>query len=265
MDASRKERFALVTGASRGIGRAIALKLASDGYTVILVSRTADPNALTKGVYEVEKTIREGGGKAKICRTDISLPEEREALFAFVEKECGSLSLLVNNAGIEPKQGTALDMDLSVIDTVFDNNLKGPYAITQYFANRMIAWKEEGKIENGRIVFITSVQAALAGRTGVAYKMSKASLSMAAKCFANCLGDYGIPVFEIRPGVFPTDMCLPHKENVEKTYFDHFLMKRWGDCSEIADLVSYMGEGKLDYATGSSFDLSGGWTVPRLL
>ncbi len=261
----KNEKFAIVTGGSRGIGRAIALKVAESGYTVVIVSRTADPDNLTKGAYEVKKTIEEKGGKALICRCDVSSEEERQNLFDFVEKECGHLDFLVNNAGIEPKQGTTLNMKREVIDTVFETNLFGPYFITQHFANRMIDWQKEGKIETGRIVFITSVQACMAGTSGVAYKMGKAALSMAAKCFANSLGQYNMPVWEIRPGVYPTDMCLPHKENVENTYFDRFIIKRWGDCDEIGDLVAFMGQGKLDYATGHSFDLSGGWTVPRLI
>ncbi|MBE6565414.1 MAG: SDR family NAD(P)-dependent oxidoreductase [Ruminococcaceae bacterium] len=257
-------KVALVTGGSRGIGRAICLKLAEAGYTVIICSRTADPNNLEKGAYEVKNTIEAAGGSALICRADISLENERQALYDFVDKECGRLDLLVNNAGIEPKQGTALDMPPEVIEQVFDTNLKGPYFLTQHFGKRMIEWKESGAIENGCIITITSVQAGMAARSGVAYKMGKAALSMAMQCFATQLGEYGIPVFEIRPGVYPTDMCLPHAENVEKTYFPKFLMKRWGNCDEIGDLCVYMGSGKMDYATGQIIEISGGWTVPRL-
>jgi len=257
-------KIALVTGGSRGIGRSICISLAEEGYTVIICSRTADPTNLEKGAYEVQNTIKKSGGNALICRADISLESERQRLFNFVEKECGRLDLLVNNAGIEPFQGGILDMQPEVIDEVFDTNLKAPFFITQHFAKRMIEWKENGIIENGRIIFITSVQAGLAARGGAAYKMGKAALSMAMRCFATQLGDYGIPVFEIRPGVFPTDMCLPHKDNVEKNFFPKFLMKRWGDCKEIGDLCVFLGSGKMDYATGQIIDLSGGWTVPRL-
>lgn len=257
-------RVALVTGASRGIGRSIALKLAETGYTVIICSRTADPDNLEKGAYEVKKTIEDKGGSALICRADISLPGERELIYKFVGEVTGRVDLLVNNAGIEPKQGSALNMSNEVLDQVFDTNLKGPYFITQEIANRMIKWKQDGVIENGRIIFITSVQAGMAGKTGVAYKMGKAALSMAMKCYATALSEFGIPAFEIRPGVFPTDMCLPHKDNVENNYFAKLLTPRWGDCDEIGDLVAFIGEGKMDYANGHTFELSGGWTVPRL-
>lgn len=256
---------ALVTGASRGIGRAIALKLAESGHTVIICSRTADPSNLDKGAYEVKNTIEAAGGSAAICRADISLPQERQNLFSFVEKEFGRLDLLVNNAGIEPVPVDVLEMQESELDRVFDTNLKGPLFISQHFAARMIEWKRSGVIENGRIVFITSVQAYIAAPSNVSYKMSKASLSMLVKCLAVRLGDDGIPVFEISPGVFPTDMCLPHKDSVEKSYFTggKIITPRWGDVDEIGDLVAYMASGKLDYSTGSQIELAGGWGVRK--
>ncbi|HJX40750.1 MAG TPA: SDR family NAD(P)-dependent oxidoreductase, partial [Anaerolineales bacterium] len=192
---------ALVTGASRGIGRGIALRLAREGHAVVLNSRTADPAERTRGVYEVQRTIEAAGGKAAVFRADISSAEERQALVGFLDREFPRLDLLINNAGIEPEPLDMLDGPEERLERVLAVNLKGPYFLTQALARRMIRFREQAPARVPRIVFITSVQAYMANPTGAEYCLSKAALHMAVKAFAVRLGSSGIPVFEISPGI----------------------------------------------------------------
>lgn len=255
---------ALVTGGSRGIGRSIALRLAKDGYTVVIHSRTAtpDPSNPGKGPQEVKDIIEKQGGRAVLCASDIGTPEGRARLVDFIDKEVGRVDLLVNNAGMEPPPRDILDVTQEDIERVMNVNLYGPYHITQQIASRMIKWKETGRIPKGRIVFITSVQAYRAVTGGSGYGMSKAALHMAVQQFAVRLGAEDIPVIEIRPGVIPTDMSLLHKENIDKKLSEGWApARRWGTLEEMAEMVSCVGRGVFDYSTGTAIDVSGGMNV----
>jgi 3-oxoacyl-[acyl-carrier protein] reductase len=254
---------ALVTGASRGIGRAIALQLARDGYTVIIHSRTAqDPSNPTKGPDEVKSTIEEQGGKAVLCASDIGTPEGRSRLIDFVDREVGRVDLLVNNAGIEPVSVDILKVKEEDVRHVLDVNLIGPYFITQQITSRMIQWRAGGVIQKGRVVFITSVQAYRTATFGSGYGMSKAALHMAVQQFAARLGEADIPVVEIRPGVIPTDMSLVHKEGIDRKLSEGWApTRRWGSLEEMANMVSCVGKGVFDYSTGAAIDVSGGMNI----
>ena len=257
-----KKPAALVTGASRGIGRAIALRLAKDGYHVIINSKTADPNNLQKGAYEVKKAIEQLGGSAIVKRADISSPEERNELISFIDSDIGGIDLLVNNAGIEPEPLDLLSSTEERFDHVFSTNLKGPYFLTQQIANRMINSKDKGITPCPRIIFITSVQAYMISTRGTEYAMTKASLHMAMLAFASRLGEYGINVYEISPGVIETDMSLVHKEKIDKMInAGKVITKRWGMPEEVASLVCVIAKGDLDYSTGSTIEVGGGMGI----
>lgn len=261
-----KNPVALVTGGSRGIGRAIALQLARDGYTVIIHSRTApDPSNLEKGAYEVKNAIEEQGGRAVLCSCDIGTSEGRARLIDFVDTEAGRVDLLVNNAGMEPPPEDMLNVKEEDIHRVINVNLIGPYFITQQIVSRMIQWRAAGVIEKGRVVFITSIQAFRAVTGGSGYGMSKAALHMAVQQFAARLGEEDIPVIEIRPGVIPTDMSLVHKEDIDRKLAEGWApARRWGTLEEMAHMVSCAGQGVFDYSTGTAIDVSGGMNVFRL-
>ena len=256
---------ALVTGASRGIGRAIAIRLASEGYHVIINSRTADPENLVKGAYEVKNVIEQSGGSASIKRADISSNQERSDLISFIDAEIGCIDLLVNNAGIEPEPLDLLKSTGERFDRVFDTNLKGPYFITQQIAKRMIESKKRELTPSPRIVFITSVQAYMISTRGAEYAMTKASLHMAMLAYASRLGEYGINVYEISPGVIKTDMALVHEKNIDKMIEEgKTVTKRWGMPEEVAALVSTIAKGDLDYSTGTTIEVGGGIGIRRL-
>jgi 3-oxoacyl-[acyl-carrier protein] reductase len=258
-------KVALITGASRGIGRGIALKIAKEGYTIIINSRTADKSVLDKGAYEVKKKIEESGGKAFVFRADVSSAEERTAMVQFVDKEMGRLDLLVNNAGIEPPALDLLESDEERFDHVFSTNLKGPYFLTQQLAKRMLEWKKTNESLEPRIVFITSVQGHMSNPTGAEYCMTKAALYMASKIYAHRLAQYNIPVIEIRPGAILTDMSIKFKKNIDKMIEDKkILTPRWGFPEDIARLVSCIARGDLDYATGETIEVGGGLGISRL-
>jgi 3-oxoacyl-[acyl-carrier protein] reductase len=256
---------ALVTGASRGIGRGIALRLAREGYVVVLNSRTADPANLEKGAYEVKRCIEAAGGKAAVFRADISSAQERRSLVEFLDREFERLDLLVNNAGIEPEPLDLLEGTEERLERVLAVNLKGPYFLTQALARRMIGFREQGLVSVPRIVFVTSVQAYMANPTGAEYCLSKAALHMAVKAFAVRLGPDGIPVFEISPGIIESDMSLVHKQNIDRLIASGRLpTARWGQPEDVAALVAAIARGDLDYSTGSTIEVGGGLGLQRL-
>ena len=256
---------ALVTGASRGIGRGIALRLAREGLTVVISSRTADADNRQKGAYEVEQAIREAGGRAVVFRADLSSATERGALVEFLRREFPRLDLLVNNAGIEPEPLDMLDCPEERLDRVLAVNLKGPYFLSQQAARWMIHLRGEGIVPTPRIVFITSVQAHMANPTGAEYCLSKAALHMAVKAFAARLGASGIPVFEVSPGIIESDMSLVHKEAIDRMIASGRLpTARWGKPVEVAAVVAAIARGDLDYSTGSTIEVGGGLGLRRL-
>lgn len=256
-------KVALITGSARGIGRAIALRLAEQGFDIIVNSRTCDPENHIKGAVEVTDRIREFGQKAYICTADISTSAGRANLIKCAEN-IGRVDILVNNAGIEPSLNDMLYVPEEEFDKVIFTNLKGPFFLTREIARRMIEWKKSGVMEAARIVFITSLQAQrISG--GSSYCMSKAALHNAIQQFAVRLGTDDIPVIEIVPGVIPTDMSLQHKENIDKKLSEGWaLTRRWGKLEEMANMVAAVADGLFDYSTGSSVQVSGGMNVFRL-
>ena len=255
----KTEKTALITGSSRGIGRGIALRLARDGYTVVINSRTVDPSNVKKGAYEVQRTIEQAGGKAHVFPADISSRKERSDLVDYIIEDIGRVDLLVNNAGIEPPPLDMLEGPEERFDTVVSINLKGPYFLTQKIARKMIEWKKSGIIENPRIIFITSVQAYMANGMGAEYSLTKAAISMTMKNYALRLGREGIGVYEIAPGIIDTDMSRVHAENIDRLIDGGGLLtSRWGTPDDVASLVSAIAGGCLDYSTGSTIEVGGG-------
>ncbi|MGQ9650629.1 MAG: 3-ketoacyl-ACP reductase [Phycisphaerae bacterium] len=257
---------ALVTGAGQGIGRGIALRLAREGHSVVINDIVADPAATDHGAYEVKKTIEAGGGQAEVFKADIASPDQRLAMIEFVDRQFGRLDLLVNNAGVAPKQRVdILQAGEESFDRLISINLKGPYFLTQLVANRMIAWKKAGRITAPRIVFITSISAYTSSPARGDYCVSKAGLSMAVQLYADRLGQYGIPVIEIRPGIIRTPMTSVVKDKYDKLIAEGLLInRRWGLPEDVAAVVAAVARGDLDYSTGASIEVSGGFNVRRL-
>jgi NAD(P)-dependent dehydrogenase (short-subunit alcohol dehydrogenase family) len=240
---------ALVTGASRGIGRAIAVELA----------RTHRVLATYRARRDAAESLRQETG-AEIVQSDIASAADRAALIAFARERMGRLDLLVNNAGMAPlERRDILEAGEQSFDALIATNLKGPYFLTQLAARWML---EQG---GGRIVFVTSVSAYAASMNRGEYCISKAGLSMAAALWAARLAPYGVGVFEIRPGVIRTDMIA----TVEKQYQERIAagllpQGRMGEPADVARAVRAVADGLLDYSAGQVLDVDGGFHLRTL-
>ncbi len=240
---------ALITGASRGIGRAIARDLARDHRVL----------ATYRGNEEAARSLQAETG-CEIFRCDIASREDRAALLAYCGDKFGRLDLLVNNAGMAPRErNDLLEATEESFDEVLTTNLKGPYFLTQAAARTL---RDQA---SGRIVFITSISAYTSSPNRGEYCVSKAGLSMTVALFADRLAEYGVGVYEIRPGVIQTDMIAAVKGKYEKLAEEGLLPQgRLGLPEDIAKAVRAIAEGRLDYSTGQVLDVDGGFHLRRL-
>ena len=250
------KKTAIVTGASRGIGRAISLKLASDGFIVIAAAR-ADEEKAAEYIREL-KTI---SPESIYVPTDISSDAARKNLVDTAFARFGRLDILVNNAGVAPLvRKDILEMDMESMDRLLDINLKGTFFLTQYAANKMI----ENKCGDA-IVNVTSMSAYTASVSRGEYCISKAGLAMATELFAVRLAEYGINVYEIRPGIIRTDMTATVTEKYEKMIAEGLLpIARMGVPEDIAKAVSALASGVLPYSTGEVINIDGGFHIRTL-
>jgi NAD(P)-dependent dehydrogenase (short-subunit alcohol dehydrogenase family) len=258
--ASSKIKTALVTGGSRGIGLGIARALAGDGWQLAIngVRQESD-------VVETLASLRQSGVKAAYCRGDISKAEDRWAVLARVREEFGALHLLVNNAGIAPPaRDDILAATEASFDKVFDVNLKGPYFLTQAVARWMIEQRQADAAFDGAIINISSISAELASTNRGDYCMARAATSMATKLWAVRLAEFGIRVYEIRPGVIATDMTAPVKEKYDKLIAEGLtLERRWGQPEDVGRAAAALARGDFPYATGQVVNVDGGLMAPR--
>jgi len=240
---------AIVTGASRGIGRGIAIELA----------RTHQVIGTYRGRRDAAESLQAETG-CLIFQCDISSSRDREALIAFARQKFDRLDLLVNNAGIAPRERRdILEASQEIFDEVLNTNLKGPYFLTQLAARWMAGQTE------GRIVFVTSISSYTASVNRGEYCISKAGLSMAVSLWAQRLAQSGVKVFEIRPGVIRTDMIAA----VEKLYEERIAagllpQRRMGEPRDIALAVRAIADGLLDYSTGQVLNVDGGFHLRGL-
>lgn len=240
---------AIVTGASRGIGRAIALEL----------SRTHRVIGTYRGRRDAAESLRAETG-CEIFQCDNSSADDRASLIRFAREQFSRLDLLVNNAGMPQRERRdVLDATEESYDEILGTNLKGPHFLTQQAARWML------DSSAGRIVFITSISAFAASVSRAEYCISKAGLSMSVLLYAQRLAPEGIKVFEIRPGVIRTDMIAA----VEKLYEDRIAaglvpQRRMGEGSDVALAVRAIADGYLDYATGQILNVDGGFHMRGL-
>lgn len=255
---------ALITGASRGIGKGIATLLAKNGFEIIAIAK--DIKRLESLKIEIENEYHSP------CHTfslDISNLEAQEEWFTNNQELLSRVNLLVNNAGIAPeKRMDLLETTPQSYDKVMNTNLKGPFFLTQKISNLMIRNSNQSKSPrfSKRIVFITSISAIAGSVNRGEYCISKAGLSMVAKLFAIRLAEFGIPVFEVRPGIIETDMTAGVKEKYDDLIYNKnlLLQKRWGTPDDVAKCVFAIAEGYFDYGTGNIFEINGGFGVARL-
>jgi 3-oxoacyl-[acyl-carrier protein] reductase len=240
---------AVVTGASRGIGRGIALELA----------RTHSVVATYRGRRDAAESLASETG-CEIFQFDVASRPDHAALLAFIREKFGRLDLLVNNAGMAPRQRLdILDATEESFDELIATNLRGPHFLTRDAARWMIEQRR------GRIVFITSISAYTSSLNRAEYCVSKAGLAMSAQTFAARLAPEGVLVFEIRPGIIRTDMISA----VEKTYDEKIAsgllpQRRMGETADIARCVRAIGDGLLDYCAGQVLNADGGFHLRTL-
>ena len=240
---------AVVTGASRGIGRAIAEEL----------SRTHHVVATYRGRRDAAESLQTATG-AEIFQCDVSSREDRTGLLDFTRERFGRLDLLVNNAGMAPRERRdLLEATEESFDELIGTNLKGPHFLTQSAARWMV---EQG---SGRIVFVTSISSYTASVNRGEYCISKAGLSMSVALYAQRLACAGIQVFEIRPGIIRTDMISAVEKVYEEKVANGLLpQRRLGEGADIARTVRAIADGLLDYSTGQILNVDGGFHLRSL-
>jgi len=240
---------AMVTGGSRGIGRAVAIELA----------KTHGVIATYRGRRDAAESLRAETG-CEIFPCDVGSRDDRAALLAFARQRFEKLDLLVNNAGMAPRERRdLLEATEESFDELIATNLKGPHFLTQQAAR----WMAEAA--GGRIVFVTSISSYTASVNRGEYCISKAGLSMSVALYAQRLAEIGVKVFEIRPGIIRTDMIA----NVEKAYDEKIAggllpQRRMGEGSDIAKAVRAIADGLLDYSTGQVLNVDGGFSLRSL-
>jgi 3-oxoacyl-[acyl-carrier protein] reductase len=254
-------RVALITGGSRGIGFGIATQLAINGFD-LAINGTRSENE----VEDALKKLKDYGNDVIYCRGNIASATDRENILQQIERHYKKLNILVNNAGVAPKERKdILDATEESFDTVLFTNLKGPYFLTQKAANWMIAQKKDDPEFTASIINISSVSATVASVNRGEYCISKAGISMATQLFAVRLGEYDIPVFEVRPGIIETDMTSGVKEKYDKLIGDGIcVQKRWGQPQDVGKVVASLAKGDFMYSTGQVILVDGGMTIPRL-
>jgi NAD(P)-dependent dehydrogenase (short-subunit alcohol dehydrogenase family) len=255
------DRVALVTGASRGIGRGIALALGSHGWTVVVNYQSSAAAA-----EEVVATIQASGGDAMAVQANVGTVDQHQPMLDQIMTTYGRIDLLVNNAGIAPRQrDDLLEMTEESYDDVMAVNLKGPFFLTQRVAKTMIRLLEAGTIPSASIVNIGSISAYTSSTNRGEYCMSKAGMGMMTLLFADRLSEYGINVYEIRPGIIETDMTGRVKEKYD-TLIEEGLtpIRRWGQPDDVAKAVLVLAEGSLPFSTGEIINVDGGFHMRRL-
>jgi len=254
----------LVTGAGRGIGRGVAVELAKLGHAVV-VNYAANANA----AEECLRLVREAGGDGIAARADISVSADRERLVQETLEAYGRIDLLVNNAGVAPSvRADLLEASEESFDCLINVNLKGPYFLTQLVARRMIEQAQRGDVNAfglPRIVTITSVSAYAASVNRGDYCVAKAGLAMMTALYAARLAEYGVNVYEVRPGVIATDMTEGVKEKYDRMIEQGaWPIRRWGQPEDIGRAVAAIARGDFPYSTGEVINIDGGFHLRTL-
>jgi len=250
---------AIVTGASRGIGRAVAKELASLGYDLVI-------NRAQQAPPQTQKEVEGLGARCEFVQGDVSCAEDRSRLVALAKSKFGRADFLVNNAGVAPlKRMDILEATEESFDRVMGINLKGPYFLTQLVANWMIEQKKQYPQRAFRIVNVGSISAYTSSPARGEYCISKAGISMCTKLYADRLAEYNIGVFEISPGIIATDMTSAVKAKYDKLITEGLTpTKRWGRPEDVAKAVGAIAQGRLDFSTGQVINVDGGFHLRRL-
>lgn len=255
------KRVAFITGGSRGIGFGIASQLAEAGFD-IAINGVRPAEAVT----DVLTDLQQYGGEVIYCQGDVASPEARARMVAEIKSRFGALHVLVNNAGIAPRERKdILEATEESFTHVLTTNLQGPYFLTQAVANWMVEQTRQTADFKGCIVNVSSISATVASVNRGEYCIAKAGLSMATQLFATRLGEYNIPVYEVRPGIIKTDMTAGVTEKYDNLIAGGLtVQKRWGEALDVGKAVTALALGYFPYSTGQVLMVDGGLTLPRL-
>ena len=244
------KRVALVTGGSRGIGLGVAQALRKDGFEVAICGMR--PTCELKDFFYVQ------------C--DVSDSSARTNLLAAIRQRFGKLHVLVNNAGIAPKvRADILEATEESFEQLIRTNLQGPYFLTQAAARWMLEQQKADPGWQGGIINVSSISATVASVNRGDYCISKAGVAMATQLWAARLGEFGIPVYEVRPGVIKTDMTAGVTEKYDRLIAGGLTIQpRWGFPEDVGKAVAALARGDLLYSTGQVIMVDGGLTVQRL-
>lgn len=255
------KKVAFITGGSRGIGLGIAEALASEGYDLAINGVRPEER-----VTDTLESLRAMGVDARYVQGDIGNAADRKRMVDEIWDHFGQLNVLVNNAGVAPKERRdLLEMSEDSYDWVMGINLKGPLFLTQAIANKMLAHRKTDPDFPACIVNVSSISATVVSINRGEYCISKAGLSMVTQLFATRLGEAGIPVYELRPGVTKTDMTSVVTEKYDKLIAEGLTVQpRWGFPGDVGKAVASLVRGDFPYSTGQVIMIDGGLTIPRL-
>jgi NAD(P)-dependent dehydrogenase (short-subunit alcohol dehydrogenase family) len=255
------KKVALVTGGSRGIGLGIVKALAQQGYD-LAINGVRPQEAVSDTLAEIKAL----GVEVIYSQGNVALAEDRARVLEQVKAHFGQLNVLVNNAGIAPRERRdVLQTSEQSFDEVLDTNLKSCYFFTQAAANWMIEQKTVQNDFFACIINVSSISATVASVNRGEYCVSKAGISMVTQLFAARLGEFDIPVFEIRPGVIATDMTAGVVEKYDNLIAQGLCVQaRWGTPEDVGKVAGALAAGHFPYSTGQVFMVDGGLTLPRL-
>ena len=256
-----QQPVALITGASRGIGRAIALRLAKDGYAVVV-----NYHSNRAAADEVVSQIISAGGQAAAVQADVGSSADRQRMVGETLTEFGRIDLLVNNAGITSVgRKDLLEATEESWDAVFATNLKGPFFLAQHVAREMTALLKSNRIDRGTIINVSSISAYTVSTNRADYCIAKSALQMMTWLLADRLAELRIRVYEVCPGVIASDMTAPVKEKYDQLIADGLSpIRRWGEPEDVAAAVSMLAGGALPFSTGERINVEGGFHIRRL-
>lgn len=241
-----ENKIALITGASRGIGRAIAITLAGYGAMVVV-----NYNGSKEKAEEVVEEIEKKGGKAIAYQADVADFLAVQNMFADLVKQFGRVDILVNNAGIT-RDNLIIKMSESDFDQVIDTNLKGVFNCLKQASKLMLKQKQ------GRILNISSISGVIGNAGQVNYSASKAGVVGMTKSLAKELGSRGITVNAIAPGYINTDMTSVLKDDLKEKVMEAIPLKRLGEVEDIAETAAFLVSDKAAYITGQTIQIDGG-------
>ncbi|MDD4191663.1 MAG: 3-ketoacyl-ACP reductase [Mangrovibacterium sp.] len=254
-------KTAFITGGTRGIGLGIATELAKAGFDLAVNG--------VRNEAEVKPALEVLGGygvQVAYIRGDVSKKDDRFQMVDAILDKFGKINVLVNNAGIAPKERKdILEATEESFEYLMHVNLQGPYFLTQLAANRMIEKKRQMPEEFFCIINVSSVSATVASVNRGEYCISKAGIAMATKLWASRLGEFDIPVYEIQPGVIQTDMTAGVQEKYDRLFQGGMaIQQRWGLPADVGKVAAAMATGSMPYSTGQVIFVDGGMTIQRL-